>query len=150
MVKCIGKINLILMVFKDTCVKVRTNRTFPNCCFTQSKTMKDRKNLNGNGLTGLCPPIYPKWWSPYQLGKLSTGYLCWRILTLSYPLQQFPNISRDLLLIKECFVGRYFQTFRSKGSDWIRLVFAHPFPLNSRAPIASANFQMARFKYLHI
>ncbi len=27
-----------------------------------------------------------------------------------------------------------------KGSDWIRLVFAHPFPLNSRAPIASANF----------
>ena len=27
-----------------------------------------------------------------------------------------------------------------KGSDWIRLEFAHPFPLNSRAPIASANF----------
>ena len=27
-----------------------------------------------------------------------------------------------------------------KGSDWIRLVFAHPFPLNSEAPIASANF----------
>ncbi len=26
------------------------------------------------------------------------------------------------------------------GSDWIRLVFAHPFPLNSGAPIASANF----------
>ena len=26
-----------------------------------------------------------------------------------------------------------------KGSDWIRLVFAHPFPLNSEAPIASAN-----------
>ncbi len=23
----------------------------------------------------------------------------------------------------------------SKGSDWIRLVFAHPFPLNSGAPI---------------
>ena len=23
--------------------------------------------------------------------------------------------------------------------DWIRLVFAHPFPLDSRAPIASAN-----------
>ncbi len=28
----------------------------------------------------------------------------------------------------------------NKGSDWIRLVFAHPFPLNSRARIASANF----------
>ena len=27
-----------------------------------------------------------------------------------------------------------------KGSDWIRLVFTHPLPLNSRAPIASANF----------
>ncbi len=27
-----------------------------------------------------------------------------------------------------------------KGSDWIRLVFTYPFPLNSRAPIASANF----------
>ncbi len=28
----------------------------------------------------------------------------------------------------------------SKGSDWIRLVFAHPFPLYSGAPIASAIF----------
>ncbi len=28
----------------------------------------------------------------------------------------------------------------NKGSDWIRLVFAHPFPLNSGAPIAPANF----------
>ena len=27
-----------------------------------------------------------------------------------------------------------------KGSDWIRLVFAHPFPVNSGAPIASGNF----------
>ncbi len=27
-----------------------------------------------------------------------------------------------------------------KGSDWIRLVFAVPFPLNSGAPDASANF----------
>ena len=27
-----------------------------------------------------------------------------------------------------------------KGSDWIRLIFAHPFPLNSGAPIASGNF----------
>ena len=27
-----------------------------------------------------------------------------------------------------------------KGSDWIRLVFAHMFPLNSGAPFASANF----------
>ncbi len=27
----------------------------------------------------------------------------------------------------------------SKGSDWIKLVFAHPFPLNSGAPVASAN-----------
>ncbi len=27
-----------------------------------------------------------------------------------------------------------------KGSDWIRLEFAHPFPMNSEAPIASANF----------
>ncbi len=27
-----------------------------------------------------------------------------------------------------------------KGSDWIRLVFAHPFPLNNRALVASANF----------
>ncbi len=27
----------------------------------------------------------------------------------------------------------------SKGSDWIRLVFAHLFPLNSGAPIASGN-----------
>ncbi len=26
-----------------------------------------------------------------------------------------------------------------KGSDWIRLVFAHPFPMNSRAPIALEN-----------
>ncbi len=30
--------------------------------------------------------------------------------------------------------------FRQKGSDWIRLEFAHPFPLNSGAPIAYANF----------
>ena len=29
--------------------------------------------------------------------------------------------------------------FLIKGSDWIRLVFAHPSPLNSGAPIASAN-----------
>ena len=28
----------------------------------------------------------------------------------------------------------------AKGSDWIRLVFAHPFLLNSGAPIASGNF----------
>ncbi len=27
-----------------------------------------------------------------------------------------------------------------KASDWIRLVFAHLFPLNNRAPVASANF----------
>ncbi len=27
-----------------------------------------------------------------------------------------------------------------KGSDWIRLVFAWPFPLNSGAPITSGNF----------
>ncbi len=27
-----------------------------------------------------------------------------------------------------------------KGSDWISLVFAHPFPWNSKAPIASVNF----------
>ncbi len=26
-----------------------------------------------------------------------------------------------------------------KGSDWIRLVFAHLFPLNNGAPVASAN-----------
>ncbi len=30
--------------------------------------------------------------------------------------------------------------FSAKRSDWIRLVFAHPFPLNSGAPIAPANF----------
>ncbi len=36
-----------------------------------------------------------------------------------------------------------------KGSDQIRLVFAHPFPLNNRASSASqTSFQMARFKYL--
>ena len=28
---------------------------------------------------------------------------------------------------------------KAKGSDWIRLVFTHPFPLNSGAPIASGN-----------
>ncbi len=27
-----------------------------------------------------------------------------------------------------------------KGSDWIGLVFAHPFPLNNGAPVASTNF----------
>ncbi len=32
------------------------------------------------------------------------------------------------------------QSHKQKGSDWIRLVFAHLFPLNSGAPIASANF----------
>ena len=32
------------------------------------------------------------------------------------------------------------QIHSCKGSDWISLVFAHPFPLNSGAPIASANF----------
>ena len=32
------------------------------------------------------------------------------------------------------------QVIYTKGSDWIRLVFAHPFKLNSGAPIASANF----------
>ena len=30
--------------------------------------------------------------------------------------------------------------FIIKGSDRIRLVFAHPFPLNSGAPTAFANF----------
>ncbi len=28
---------------------------------------------------------------------------------------------------------------KSKGSDWITLVFAHKFPLNNRAPVASTN-----------
>ena len=32
-----------------------------------------------------------------------------------------------------------------KGSNWIWLVFAHPFPLNSGAPIASANFIHTHF-----
>ncbi len=32
------------------------------------------------------------------------------------------------------------QRIAQEGSDWIRLVFAHPFPLNSRAPIALGNF----------
>ncbi len=27
-----------------------------------------------------------------------------------------------------------------KGFDWIRLVSAHPFPLNNGTPVASANF----------
>ncbi len=30
--------------------------------------------------------------------------------------------------------------YKGKGSDWIRLEFAHLFPWNSGAPIASANF----------
>ncbi len=30
----------------------------------------------------------------------------------------------------------------NKGSDWIRLVFAHPFPLNNGAPVASANLRL--------
>ncbi len=29
---------------------------------------------------------------------------------------------------------------QGKGSDWIRLVFAHPFPFNNGAPVASTNF----------
>ncbi len=33
-----------------------------------------------------------------------------------------------------------FQKLDLKGSSWIRLVFAHPFPSNSGAPLASGNF----------
>ncbi len=40
-----------------------------------------------------------------------------------------------------------------KGSDWIRLVFAYPFPLNNGITepllLPQISFQMARFKYLH-
>ena len=36
-------------------------------------------------------------------------------------------------------IQNYFGILHRKGSDWIRLVFAHPFPLNIGAPIASAN-----------
>ncbi len=38
------------------------------------------------------------------------------------------------------YVTKYWLNSIGKGSDWIRLVFAHTFPLNSGAPIASANF----------
>ncbi len=53
--------------------------------------------------------------------------------TLSYGLPE-PSL--------EPTQGRFYPSFLAemKGSDWIRLVFAHVFPLNSRAPIASANF----------
>ncbi len=46
---------------------------------------------------------------------------------------------QDLKIHEEPFIieGHHSST---KGSDWIRLLFAHPFPLNSGAPIASANF----------
>ncbi len=40
------------------------------------------------------------------------------------------------------FLNRVFgltQVKMAKGSDWIRLVFAHPFPLNNVPPVASAN-----------
>ncbi len=47
-------------------------------------------------------------------------------------------------------VGGKWKPVSPKGSDWIRLVFAHPFPLNNRAPVASTSFQLARFKYLHM
>ncbi len=39
-----------------------------------------------------------------------------------------------------CYMIKHNHSEEVKGSDWIRLVFAHPFPLNSRAPIASGNF----------
>ncbi len=45
------------------------------------------------------------------------------------------NISMSSLL---CLITR--DGTSVKGSDWIRLVFAYPFPVNSGAPIASANF----------
>ncbi len=41
-----------------------------------------------------------------------------------------------------------FQLNDFKGSDWIRLVFAHPFPLNKL--LLQTSFQMARFMYLHM
>ncbi len=34
-----------------------------------------------------------------------------------------------------------------KGSEWIRLVLARPFPLNSGAPIASANYPLMVANY---
>ncbi len=44
------------------------------------------------------------------------------------------------MLLTESEKGNEGNVTSYKGSDWIRLVFAHPFPLNNGAPIVSANF----------
>ncbi len=45
-------------------------------------------------------------------------------------------------IVKLRLHDQYYPTFNDqlhKGSDRIRLLFAHPFPLNNRAPVASAD-----------
>ena len=43
------------------------------------------------------------------------------------------------LQIAVIYKSKYMYCKLTNGSDWIRLVFAHLFPLNSGAPIASAH-----------
>ncbi len=63
-----------------------------------------------------------------------------------------PNHHVHPTMIETCIVVQYPESLWlhiwehyecDKGSDWIRLVFAHPFPFNSGAPIASANFAIS-------
>ncbi len=67
------------------------------------------------------------------------GNQFWLVLILN--VDQFCS---SMLINAEYYPGSV------KGSDWIRLVFAHPFPLNSRTPIASANFIAHRKVYGYI
>ncbi len=52
-------------------------------------------------------------------------------MAVAHPL----NGSKSVFLIEE----EKMAYVPHKGSDWIRLEFAHPFPLNSGAAIVSAN-----------
>ncbi len=52
-------------------------------------------------------------------------------------LKSFPSVCVSICKRSLCGTA---SGMNRKGSDWIRLVFAHLFPLNSRAPIASGNF----------
>ncbi len=84
--------------------------------------------------------------------KVTTGfwYMCYFLSTPVTSLTYDPvsNImfknKLELLHTTTIQAIQYTVNFTAKGSDWKRLIFAHPFPLNSGAPIASANFILFR------
>ncbi len=73
--------------------------------------------------------------------------MLWLTSDAFYKIKYFTMYTHWLIILSVqswMYVYPIYHSLFMKGSHWIRLVFhlvfAHPFPLNSRAPIASANF----------